>query len=79
MNHIEEYRLYKTCAGFKESEVEDTNYSIKLMFKDVHGNISLSERITLEIMKLLLYNNVDYISQGEIIETSENIIKIIKK
>lgn len=81
MNHIEEFKRDKTISGWSEDEIlnGEVPESIQLKYKDVKGETTLEEKVSIEIENLLLYNNVDYISPDEILETSQDIIKLIKK
>ncbi len=87
MDHKEEYKKYKTISGWTEDAINalteeqikennNANWVLKLELKDVHGKTSLIEQATIKICSLLLYNNIDYISQEEIEETAKKIIKL---
>jgi hypothetical protein len=78
MKHKEEYKLYKTCGAWSEDEIDEADWVIKLMFKDVKGNATLVEQVAIELNYLLGYNNVDYIPEDEILKKSEEIVKLIK-
>lgn len=80
MKHKEEYRLFGTCQAWTEKKAKkEASWSIKLMFKDVHGKASLKEQVALEVSYLLGYNNVDYIPEEEVFETAQEIIDLINK
>lgn len=90
LNHKEEYKVYKTCAGWTEEEIEEMKienpdnfeesyWMVELMFKDAHNKATLKEQVVIEIESLLSYNNVTYISKDEIFEKAEKIIKMVKK
>jgi hypothetical protein len=78
MKHKEEYEMYKTCSGWREDELEDANWTIHLMFKDVKGEATLLEQVVIEIDYLLGYNDVDYIPKDEIFAKAQKIINLIK-
>jgi hypothetical protein len=80
MTHIEEYKKFKTCAGWKEKDaMKNANWPVKLMFKDAKGQASLLEKVVLQIEGLLSYNNVDHILEEEIFEKAQDIINLISK
>lgn len=80
MKHKEEYILNKTCSGWSEQDaVKEADWSVKLMFKDIHGNASLVEQVAIEINYLLGYNNVDYIPEEEIMEKAQEIVNMVSK
>ena len=79
LNHIQEFKRDKTINGYTEHEAKTHEDSyIRLLYKDVMGKTSTEEKISIEINSLLLYNNIDYISDSETQETVKKIMKITK-
>ena len=80
MKHIEEYQKFKTCQAWTEEEaMEEAEWSVKLMFKDVHGKATLVEQVAIEISYLLGYNNVDHIPHSEILAKANEIINLVRR
>jgi hypothetical protein len=80
MTHLDEYKKYGTISGWKENDVvnnKDIHWGIKLQLKDIKGETTMTEKIMIEIDSFLQYNNIDYLTEQEIRETSEKIIKQI--
>jgi len=79
MKHKEEYAQSKTCQAWTEEEaMKEASWGVKLMFKDVHGKASLVEQVAIEIDYLLGYNNVDHISEDEVMEKAQEIIDMVR-
>lgn len=78
-NHIQEFKRNKTINGYTEHDAKThVDPYIRLLHKDVIGKTSTEEKISIEINSLLLYNNIDYISDNEIQETVKKIMKLTK-
>lgn len=74
MSYIEEYKKYGTIGAHKEGG--DYDWSVALMFKDAKGQATLKDKIAIKIVSLLLYNNVDYIDEQEILEKAQEILEL---
>jgi len=79
MTHIEEYKRTGTCAGWSEEHAKQSaDWSVNLMFKDVHGKTSIVEQVALKLDALLAYNDVVHIPEEEVLEKAQEIINHIK-
>ena len=77
MDYLEEYKKLKTISSWTLEEAKKhESLFIRLMAKDVEGKANLKEKISIKINSLLLYNNIDYISDEEILQTAKEILKL---
>jgi hypothetical protein len=77
MDYKEEFRIFKTCSGWKYEEVpnEPEYWPTRLMFKDCLNEANLKEKLAIRIASLMLYNNIEP-DESEVFNTVEDIIKI---
>jgi hypothetical protein len=79
MGHREEYKRSNTIGAWTEKEaMEKADWSIKLCFKDVHGNASIQEQVAIKLNDFLLYENIDYIPEEDIMIRAQEIVDLIK-
>ena len=83
VTHQEEFKRTNLVQGWTEDEInndlnDEIHWGIKLMLKDIKGKCSLQEKIIIELDLFLGYNNIDYLSQEDMINVADRIIKLTK-